>query len=450
MFDPNRVACPARQALSILSHQGYDAFLVGGCIRDLLLDKTPHDWDIATNAWPAQVGQAFSHYPVIETGIQHGTVTVLLEHQPIEITTYRVDGPYQDHRHPSRIQFTPSLRQDLARRDLTVNAMAWSPESGLVDPFQGAQDLKASVLRCVGNPAERFEEDALRLFRALRFAATLNFSIDPATARAIHQKKTLLAYIAPERIQSELLRFLCGFQPGKLLVEYQDVFSVFLPPLKAMAGFQQYNPHHCYDVLEHTAHALSASRPNLLVRLAVLFHDTGKPDCFSQDEQGTGHFYGHAARSAQIARELLDQLRVEHATRDTVVELVARHDTPIPPEPKAIRRWLNRLGPERLRLLLQVQEADTLALAPEYRGRVQELAQTSALLEQLVAERACFQLRDLAVSGRDLIALGMPEGPEIGRILQQLLEAVMEERCPNEPEALLQQAAEYQKGMAEC
>ena len=445
----SRLPAPVGQALLRLEQHGFEAYLVGGCIRDAMLGKTPHDWDIATNARPAQVRRAFADYPVLETGLAHGTVTVLLDHFPLEVTTYRIDGGYQDHRHPSQVQFTPSIRQDLARRDFTVNAMAWSPERGLVDPFSGERDLRAATLRCVGEPRARLEEDALRILRAIRFSSELGFSIEPATARAIHQTAPLLSHIAPERIRAEFFRFLGGAAPGGLLLEYRDVVSVFFPSLRAMDGFQQHNPHHCYSVLEHTAHALDAAVPTLAVRLAVFLHDTGKPDCFSLDENGIGHFYGHAAHSRRIAASLLRFLRCDHATRDTVLELVARHDTPIPPEPKALRRWMSRMGAERLRLLLQVQRADTLAMAPAYHSRAAGLDRTMALLDQLLEERACFRREDLAVTGRDLIRLGVPQGPEIGRILQLLLDAVIEERCPNEPEALLRLAAAAQRDAAD-
>lgn len=427
-------------ALSHLEERGFDAYLVGGCVRDSLLGKQPDDWDITTNAWPEMVRSAFSNYPVIDTGIQHGTVTVLIGHLPVEITTYRIDGAYSDHRHPDLVQFTPSLRQDLARRDFTVNALAWSPSSGLIDYFGGKTDLEQGVLRCVGEPEKRFEEDALRILRAVRFASVLGFSIEAHTAAAIHAQKESLREISPERIQKELVKLLCGRDVENIILNYYDVLSTFIPPIQKMAGFEQHNPHHIYSVLEHTARAVSSCRPEPALRLAMLFHDMGKPERFSLDQRGIGHFYGHAGLSAQYAKQLLEKLRFDRATIELVTALVKWHDSVIPLEKKAVKRWLNRLGKEKLELLLQVMTADTLALAPEYHARATEIEQTGFMIRKILDEQECFSLKDLAINGQDLIGIGIPEGKQVGDILQLLLTGVIEEKLPNEREALLYHA----------
>lgn len=439
---------PPQQVSAILeklAKNGFEAYLVGGCVRDCLLGMDPIDWDLTTNARPEQVKKVFAAYPVLETGIRHGTVTVLLDHVPIEVTTYRSDIGYTDHRHPDAVRFTPDLREDLARRDFTVNALAWSPETGFIDYFNGINDLAQRCLRCVGEASVRFEEDALRILRALRFSSVLGFSISPDTSAAIHQKKELLSFVAAERVQKELSRCLCGKNIQEILLDYPDVLSLFIPQLSRMKGFEQHNPHHVYDILEHTAKAVSVIEPDPVLRLAMLFHDTGKPDCFSIDEDGVGHFYGHAQKSVQIAKKALQTLRFDRTTIENVLFLVKYHDTMLPTERKGIKRWLNRFGETKLRLLLPVKYADTLALAPEYHHRLSELHDFSEMLETLLQEQACFSVSQLAVNGNDLIQAGVTKGPQVGVALEFLLNAVIEEFVPNDREQLLKYWKE-QKG----
>ena len=372
----------------------------------------------------------------IPTGVQHGTVTVRSDHKSVEVTTYRVDGTYLDHRRPDSVTFTRSLEEDLQRRDFTVNAMAMGLRGEVRDPFGGQVDLKDGVLRCVGDPDRRFGEDALRILRGLRFAAVLGFAIDPETAESIHRNRNLLKEIAAERIQVELMKLLCGPFASKVLREYPDVVGVFWPEILPMVGFDQRNYHHCYDVWEHTLHALDTTPRDAVLRCAVLLHDIGKPNCFTVDEGGVGHFYGHGAVSLELADEMLRRLRCSNEFRDTVVRLVEWHDRMIPVNEKGVRKALRRLGETDLRRLIAVKRADNLGQAPEFWGRQQELDEGEAILEKLLEEDACFSLKQMAVNGHDIIRLGIT-GPQIGQTLDALLDEIVNGTLPNEREALL-------------
>lgn len=424
--------------METLEAAGHEAWCVGGCVRDLRLGRTPEDWDVTTNALPEQMLALFGDR-AIPTGIQHGTVTVRTSERAVEITTFRRDGDYRDHRRPERVTFTCSLEEDLSRRDFTVNAMAMNLRGVFRDPCGGAGDLKMGILRCVGEPERRFREDALRMMRGLRFAADLAFSIHPQTAAGIHRCRELLTEIAPERIQTELTRLLTGQQPAEVLRAYPDVLGVFWPEILPMVGLDQRNRHHCYDVWEHTLHALSASPPDQVVRYTMLLHDIGKPDCMRLDESGRGHFRGHPVQSARMAEQMLRRLRLDNRTRACIVRLVEWHDRPIAATDPAVRRCLRALGEEDLRRLLAVKRADNLAQAPAYQGRQRELDQVEAVLDRLVKENACVSLRQLAVSGRDLLALGYA-GPAVGRELNQLLDVVVDGAVPNERASLLDRA----------
>ena len=424
--------------METLEAAGHEAWCVGGCVRDLRLGRTPEDWDVTTNALPEQTLALFGDR-AIPTGIQHGTVTVRTSERAVENTTFRRDGDYRDHRRPERVTLTCSLEEDLSRRDFTVNAMAMDLRGVFRDPFGGAEDLKMGILRCVGEPERRFREDALRMMRGLRFAANLAFSIHPQTAAGIHRCRELLAEIAPERIQTELTRLLTGQQPAEVLRAYPDVLGVFWPEILPMVGLDQRNRHHCYDVWEHTLHALSASPPDPVVRYTMLLHDIGKPDCMRLDEDGRGHFRGHPVQSARMAEQMLRRLRFDNRTRVCIVQLVEWHDRPIAATDPAVRRCLRALGEEDLRRLLAVKRADNLAQAPAYQDRQQELDQVEAVLDRLVEENSCVSLRQLAVSGRDLLALGYA-GPAVGRELNQLLDAVVDGALLNERASLLDRA----------
>lgn len=429
--------------LRTLENAGYEAWCVGGCVRDRLLGREPGDWDVTTSALPEETMAAFGKR-AIPTGLQHGTVTVRTEDGPVEVTTYRLDGDYRDHRRPESVTFTRSLEEDLRRRDFTINAMALSLRGELRDPFGGQTDLKNKTLRCVGDADRRFQEDALRILRGLRFAAVLGLTIEPDTAAAIHGNKELLLEIAAERIQVEFWKLLGGKDAAKVLRDYPDVIGVFWPEVLPMVGFDQQNPHHIYDAWEHTLHALDAAEADTVLRMAMLLHDIGKPRCFTADEAGVGHFYGHAKLSEEMANDMLRRLKCGSEFRERVVRLVAWHDRDIPRTEKSIRRALRALGEEDLRRLIAVKRADNRGQAPAYWDREVEIAKGEAILDQLLEQDACFSLKQLAVDGRDMAKLGF-KGREIGQILDALLDAVVDGALPNDRAELLKRAEETRK-----
>ena len=437
------IPAPVREILETLETAGHRAWCVGGCVRDALLGRAPEDWDVTTAARPEETMALFGDRAV-PTGLRHGTVTVRTAAGGVEVTTLRRDGAYRDHRRPESVTFTDSLEEDLRRRDFTVNALAVDLRGTLQDPLGGRADLAAGVLRCVGDPDRRFDEDALRILRGARFAAQLGFAIHPDTAAAIHRNRALLGDIAPERIWTELKKLVTGAHAAEVLRAYPDVIGVFWPEVLPMVGFDQRNRHHCHDVWEHTLHALAAVPPEVELRLAMLLHDIGKPNCFTVDEKGQGHFYGHPAESARLAGEMLRRLRADNATTETVVRLVTWHDKNIPRTRSGVARALGKLGERDLRRLLDVKRADNLAQAPEYRSVQGEIDKAEAILDQLLAEGACVSLEQLAVNGRDLLALGL-SGPAVGRILRTLLDAVLDETLPNQRAALLAAARNYKE-----
>ena len=424
-----------KNVLSQLEKAGYEAWCVGGCVRDLHLGRVPGDWDVTTSALPEETMRLFGDC-ALPTGLKHGTVTVKSAGRPIEVTTYRKDGDYLDHRRPESVSFTTSLEEDLLRRDFTVNAMAMDLREQVRDPYGGLVDLKAGLLRCVGDAEQRFEEDALRILRGLRFSACLGFAVQSETAAAIHKKKDLLRQIAVERIWAELAKLLTGGDAVRILREYVDVLDVFWPELLDMVDLDQKNHHHIYDVWEHTLHALEYTERDLVLRCAVLLHDAGKPECMTVDENGVGHFYGHPDKSAALAEDMLRRLKVDNVTREMVVQQVAWHDRYIPRTDRGLRRALRDLGEPALRRLLAVKRADNLAQAPECLGIQLEIDKAEQIMERLLTEGACISLKQLAVSGRDLMALGI-NGPAVGAGLDLLLEAVIDEQVENNKEALL-------------
>ena len=430
--------------ISRLQSAGFSAYAVGGCVRDSLLGLTPHDWDLCTSALPEQMLEIFRNEHVVTTGLKHGTLAVVRDHVPYEITTFRVDGAYTDHRHPDSVSFVDDVAGDLSRRDFTVNAMAWSPDSGLVDLFGGREDLDRRAIRCVGEPRQRFAEDALRVLRALRFASVYDFSIDPATSSAAREMADGLRAVAGERIREELLKMLCGPGAGRILREYPDILSVVIPEIAPMVGYDQQNHHHSYDLWEHTVRALEGVPPDPVLRLTMLLHDTGKPEVRTTDAHGEGHYFGHQAASGVIAARVAESLRLDNAMRDRVVNLVINHDIPLRTGDGAINtdrsfllRRLNRFGEEDLRALFLIHRADRIATGYTTREREDiRLRERMAALDALLAEKPCFTLKDLAVRGTDLIPLGL-RGPQIGEALQALLEAVMDGKAENTKESLL-------------
>lgn len=424
-----------REILKTLETAEHEAWCVGGCVRDTLSGRTPEDWDVTTSALPEEMLAAFGAR-ALPTGLKHGTVTVRTAAGAVEVTTYRIDGDYRDHRHPESVTFTRSLEEDLARRDFTVNAMALGLGGELRDPFGGRRDLEQGLLRCVGDPDRRFQEDALRILRGLRFAAVLGLELQRETAASMEKNRALLGKIAPERIQMELVKLLCGAWADRVLEVHPEIVGVFWPEVLPMVDFDQRNVHHCYDVWRHSLAAMTAVPPAPELRCAALLHDVGKPPVFTLDENGVGHFYGHAARSVALAEGMLRRLKFPNEFRERVLRLVAWHDRDIPRTDRGVRRALRLLGEEELRLLLALKRADNLAQAPAYRGRQLELDKGEAILERLLAEDACFSLKQLAVNGNDLLDLGL-RGPAVGQMLDTLLNRVVDGELPNEREALL-------------
>lgn len=427
--------------LYALQNNGYSAWAVGGCVRDSLLGIPPKDWDICSAATPRQVTQVFGAPNVRDTGSKYGTVTVLRDGTGYEVTTLRCDGNYSDGRRPDSVIFTDDIEQDLARRDFTINAMACTAAGEIVDPFGGRQDLANGTIKCVGDPGQRFKEDALRILRALRFASTYGFFIELETEIALRENVMLLRNVAQERIYSELCKIVCAPYPTGQLLRFSDVFTVILPELAPCVGFDQKNKYHAYNVYDHIAWSVGLCRSRELpVRLALLLHDTGKPLCWTEDENGR-HFHGHGVYSRDLAEQALTALKADNKTKHDVLELVLYHDAAIEPTPKAVRRWLSKIGEEQLRRLTYVREADILAHAPQTQeSRLERCYALRAMIEQVVAEKQCFSYKDLAVNGKDLMDAGYKEGRELGAALKYLLDAVISGDLPNEKWILVNEA----------
>ncbi|MDO4545748.1 MAG: HD domain-containing protein [Bacillota bacterium] len=484
----DRMMAIEKKALRLLEDAGYEAYAVGGRVRDALIscaagepaaglaaakaatdatdaagspeaaglaaqtapEAVGADIDITTNATPEQVKEVFAGYQTIDTGIKHGTVTVLLpifeaasERFPVEITTYRSDGSYSDSRHPDQVSFVKSLEEDLARRDFTINAIARDLRGEIVDPFHGIEDIKLRQIRAVGDPEERFQEDALRIMRALRFAASLSFSIEKETAKALSGRKHLLKRMAAERLYMELKKMVVGPDAGRVIRDYTEVLGQVIPELLPMKDFQQHNPYHKYDVLEHCVRAMEAVRTTpeneTYMKLAALFHDIGKPLTYSTDEAGIGHFYKHPHKSRELVIEILERLKADRFTVERVATLVKYHDLIFEKDPRLLKRWMNRLTPEVLFEILEIKRADNLATGNMSRELEEKFDEIKEMMAEIVAGGQCFSLKDLAVDGSDLLEMGIPPGPEVGEILDQLLEEVIEGRLPNEKNVLLSQ-----------
>ncbi len=433
----NSISSEILAILSALEKAGHEAYIVGGFVRDILMNTHPHDADITTDAEPEEIKRIFSHHKTLDIGIKHGTVTVFIGSQPVEITTFRTESTYSDSRHPDSVCFTKSLSEDLARRDFTVCAIACSSKGEITDLYGGRRDIEGRVIRCVGEAERRFREDALRILRGLRFASVLGFTIEEETARAMRSCKGLLSKISKERIFEELSKLICGKNVRYILENFSDVLEAVIPEIKGMKGFEQKNPHHIYDILSHTAAVVESTPPLLHLRLAALFHDSGKPDTFSLDSEGVGHFYSHASVSSQKAKEALTRLRCDRETLTKVTELVRRHDAPIEENERAIKRKLRSIGEEMLSDLITLQRADTKGLAPEFHSRAAHFDALEKLVRDVISAESCFSLRSLAVNGKDMISLGL-EGKEIGKALNLALEGVIEERVRNEREELIE------------
>lgn len=418
-----------------LENAGFPAYVVGGCVRDACLGLQPHDYDICTAALPEETKSVFAGNKLVLAGEKHGTVGVVTAGGVVEITTFRSEGDYRDNRHPGWVKFMPEVESDLARRDFTVNAMAYSPERGFADPFGGREDLRGKVLRAVGEPATRFREDSLRILRGVRFAVKYGLTVEPTTQSAMICQAGLMDNLARERVFEELCRLL-PLVSAEDLCRFAPVLAAVIPELAPMIGFDQHSPHHAYDLFTHTAHVTAAVPGDLTLRWAALLHDTGKIPTFTRDETGRGHFYGHAQKSAEIADEILHRLKAPTGLREQVVTLIDRHMTKLVPEKKQLRRWLSRLGWETVQNLLLLQEAD---MGSKGTGNPEEMTvfpEIRELLDEIRAEDACLTLKDLAVNGNDLLALGY-RGKAVGETLNALLERVLDECLPNEKAALM-------------
>lgn len=437
----------ARFIVNTIMAAGYEAYVVGGCVRDSILGRTPQDWDITTSATPQQVKALFPR--TLDTGLQHGTVTVMQDKEGFEVTTYRIDGEYEDSRHPREVIFTPNLEEDLKRRDFTINAMAYNEEIGLVDLFGGMQDLQEGIIRCVGNAEERFAEDALRMLRAIRFSAQLGYSIEEKTRAAIRLMAPTLSRISAERIQVELVKMMVSDHPDYLREAYAlGVTKVFLPEFDACMETGQHNPHHRYSVGEHILHSCLEVGPDKVLRLTMLLHDIAKPGTLTVDKKGISHFYGHAEVGRKMAEKILRRLKFDNHTTQTVCTLVKYHDhdTGVKEEPtlQSARRFMNKIGAEYCPALFAVKRADILAQS-DYRRqeKLERLHRWEELYEQICRENQCVSLKQLAVTGKDLIGAGMKPGKELGEVLQFLLRQVLDDPSLNERETLLRMAKDF-------
>lgn len=479
-----RMPGKVQQIIRVLQGHGYEAFAVGGCVRDAVLKREPEDWDITTSATPKQVKALFGH--TIDTGIVHGTVTVMLGGEGFEVTTYRIDGEYEDARHPQNVEFTTNLEMDLERRDFTINAMAYNDQSGIVDVFDGMGDIERKQIRCVRQAHLRFEEDALRMLRAVRFAGQLGFGIEENTQRAVRELAGNLCHISAERIRVELAKLLISPGAGRIRDAYRmGITHVVLPEFDSMMEMEQKNPHHIYTVGEHSVravefmnaffgeedvregkkdgvmetarHALGEEvcirirrqcggytrKQHIMLCFVMLLHDVAKPSCMTVDEAGCGHFYGHPAVSAKMAKGILQKLKFDNETVDMAARLIHWHDCRFSPgqqaKKNAVRRAASKVGRDIMELLFLVQRADTLAQNPAtYAGKLKAIEEAEALYGEIIRDSECLSVKELAVNGRDLIAAGIPAGPGLGDILKELLEYVLEQPEKNTREELLE------------
>lgn len=438
-----RIPDDALTVLERLERYGFEAYVVGGCVRDSLMGRTPKDWDVCTNALPEEVLRVFRKFHVIKTGLQHGTVTVMVNHEPVEVTTFRVDGDYSDNRHPDSVSFVSRVEEDLSRRDFTINAMAYNPTRGLVDAFGGQEDMKARVMRCVGDPDARFNEDGLRILRALRFASRFGFDVERETSDAVRRNRHLLENVSAERIFKELKGILEGEGVIGMLLAYPEVFSTIIPQLAPTVGCLQNTPYHKYDVWTHTAWAVHFAPADALLRLVLLLHDIAKPACRTTDENGRDHFHGHPERGAEIAKEVLLSLKSDNDTLRDVVTLVREHDNDFPTRPAGMRRLIGRIGIDNVRRLFEVQKAD-IAAHSDYgqQKKLVRVREAMGLLEDVLESEAAFTVKDLDFNGGDLIRMGLNPGPAFRDLLETLLSEVQEETLPNTRAALTARAQE--------
>ena len=441
----NEISVSAQKAIRILEGSGYQAGLVGGCVRDMIMGRKPNDFDITTNATPEEMKFVFRNEKVFETGIKHGTLTVLIDGEPIEITTFRIDGEYKDNRRPQSVSFSRNLDEDLKRRDFTVNALYYDLDEGVHDSFGGIEDVKNKIIRAVGDPHKRFTEDALRILRAMRFSSVLGFEIESETKKAMLECKHLLKNISAERIAAELNKFVLGKNVKNAILQNYEILGEICPEFITMNGFNQHNKWHIYDILEHTAVATESVPAVLCLRLTMLFHDTGKVHTFFRDENGVGHFYGHGEKSAEIVDEYLTKYKYDNATHKEVYRLVKDHDLYTDEDEVLVKKRLNRMGKDRFLKLIKIQRADNAAQNPEL-TKMEHFDILENMVEKISSE-SCFTLSSLAINGSALIANGFEKGRKIGEILNTLLSEVIEGKLLNEKKVLLERARQINSQM---
>lgn len=434
-----------QEIMSVISEYGATSYVVGGCVRDSILRREPHDWDICTPVLPCELMAEFEEkgYRVISTGLQHGTITVHLNGNNYEITTFRRDGVYSDGRHPDTVEFTSDLIYDLERRDFTINAMAYNPEEGLIDPYYGYKDIQDRRIRCVGNPDDRFREDGLRILRALRFALQLNFFIDDLTEKSMLYNKELIKNISIERINAEFIKMIdAEYISSFVIYSYNRIISEFIPEVVPMIGFKQNNPYHYLDVFTHSCQVLevcSLYNSDLIIKLAAFFHDIGKPHCYQDDKNGIRHFKGHGKISADMTDVIMRRLKFDNDTRDKVVQLVYYHDASFEVGKKYVRRWLNKIGVDQFKRLLALRRADIMGQSELNRDeRLQKLNVINKCLKEVLAEKPAFSIGDLEIDGKDVMKyMLMDECPEVGYWLKHILNLVIDGRLQNNREDLI-------------
>lgn len=429
--------------IDILNKNGFEAFVVGGCVRDSIIGLTPHDWDICTNAKPEEIKKCFANFNTFDSGIKHGTISIVIDGEVYEVTTYRIDGTYSDNRRPDSVTFTSDITKDLARRDFTVNAMAYNEQYGLLDPYGGRNDLSEKIIRCVGNSDFRFNEDALRIIRALRFASVYDFVIENETSESISKNADLLKNIAVERISVEFNKLLCGNGAEEILNKYRDVIAVFIPEIKPMFDYNQHTKHHNRDLWCHTTYSVKSIDYTPLLRMSMLLHDIGKPKACKRDEDGTCHFKGHPKYSAEMAETILRRLKYPTEFIETCVTLIKYHDVRFNGSKRQLRHVMSAIGDKNVELLLKIQRADIMAQSDyKHKEKLEKLNLACIVYEEILADKDCFTLKQLEINGNDIKKLGVTEGVKIGKILKMLLSLVIEDKLENEKSALLNKAEE--------
>ena len=429
--------------IDILNKNNFEAFIVGGCVRDSIIGLTPHDWDICTNAKPEEIKKCFEFFNTFDSGIKHGTISIVIDGEVYEVTTYRIDGTYSDNRRPDSVTFTSDIAKDLARRDFTINAMAYNEQCGLIDPYSGRNDLLDKIIRCVGNPDFRFNEDALRIIRALRFASVYDFEIENETSKSICKNADLLKNIAVERISVEFNKLLCGNGAEEILNNYRDVIAVFIPEIKPMFDYSQHTKHHNRDLWCHTTYSVKSIDKMPLLRMSMLLHDIGKPKACKRDEDGTSHFKGHPKYSAEMAETILRKLKYPTDFIETCVTLIKYHDVRFSGSKRQLRHVMSAIGDKNVELLLKIQRADIMAQSDyKHKEKLEKLDLACRVYEEILADKDCFTLKQLKINGNDIKKLGVTEGVKIGKILKMLLSLVIEDKLENKKSALLNKAEE--------